>query len=238
MTTASQNATTELEFTLPIDTDSISDISDGSLPGRQESSAPVQAAADNDEPTDVCDEAEAADEVDHAEAPEAPGEPVGRFSWKRIFAYGALPALALVLAIVAAVLKWPAGSAAESQAAGTQSTQAAKESTIAMLSYRPDTVDKDLPAAAKRMTGKFRDDYTQLINDVVIPGAKQKKISSVATVPAAASVSATENHAVVMLFVNQTIVIGDDTPTDTASSVRVTLDKVHDRWLVSHFDPV
>lgn len=221
-----------------IDTESISDISDESPPEVEEASSSGQAAADNDEHTDVCDEAQAADEADRPETTEALAGPMRRFSWKRTFAYAALPAAALVLALVAAVLKWQVGSAAGSQAAGAQSTQAAKERTIAMLSYHPDTVDKDLSAAANGMTGKFRDDYTQLIKDVVIPGAKQKKISSVATVPAAASVSATPNHAVVMLFVNQTTVIGADTPTDTASSVRVTLDKVHERWLVSHFDPI
>jgi Mce-associated membrane protein len=72
----------------------------------------------------------------------------------------------------------------------------------------------------------------------VIPGAKQKQISAVATVPAMASVSADPRHAVVLVFVNQTVVVGQDAPTDTASSVRVTLDKVGDRWLISKFDPV
>jgi Mce-associated membrane protein len=72
----------------------------------------------------------------------------------------------------------------------------------------------------------------------VIPGAKQKNISAVASVPAAAPVSSTENHAVVLVFVNQTITIGNDPPTSTASSVRVTLDKVAQRWLISQFEPV
>jgi len=149
-----------------------------------------------------------------------------------------LPGLALVLALGAGYLKWQDGSAQLSQEAGTKSVQVATESTIAILSYRPDTVDKDLTAAGDRLTGTFRTDYAKLIDDVVIPGAKQKQISSVATVPAAAPVSATENHAVVLVFVNQTIVIGNDAPTNTASSVRVTLDKIHDRWLISQFDPV
>ena len=70
------------------------------------------------------------------------------------------------------------------------------------------------------------------------PGAKQKHISTMATVPSAASVSATENHAVVLVFINQTTTIGNDTPTGSTSSVRVTLDKVHERWLISQFDPV
>ena len=116
--------------------------------------------------------------------------------------------------------------------------QAAKDSTIAMLSYKPDTVEQQLNAARDLLTGEFRDSYTSLINDVVIPGAKQKQISAVASVPAAASVSADPNHAVVLVFVNQTVVVGQDAPTDTASSVRVTMDKVGDRWLISEFDPV
>ncbi|MBB5163651.1 hypothetical protein [Mycobacterium sp. AZCC_0083] len=39
--------------------------------------------------------------------------------------------------------------------------------------------------------------------DVVVPGAKERQVSAAATVPAAASVS--ENQAVVLLFVNQTV---------------------------------
>jgi hypothetical protein len=31
---------------------------------------------------------------------------------------------------------------------------------------------------------------------------------------------------------------GNDPPTDTASSVRVTLDKIGGRWLISAFEPV
>jgi Mce-associated membrane protein len=60
----------------------------------------------------------------------------------------------------------------------------------------------------------------------------------VATVPGASSVRATQSHAVVLLFVNQTVIIGQDAPTNSASTVRVTLDKIGDRWLISQFDPV
>lgn len=218
-----------------------------SPPGSKKASASGDATADRDERNDVCDEPEAADEGDHieaggeAESIEAAGgasEPAGRFSWRRLFAYGVVPALALILALGAAYLKWQADSAALSQAAAGESTQAASASTIAMLTYHPDTVDKDLTSAANRMTGNFRAEYTKLINDIVIPGAKQKKISAVATVPGAASVSATETHAVVLVFVNQAITIGDGAPTDNASTVRVTLDKVHNQWLISRFDPI
>ena len=161
-----------------------------------------------------------------------------RVRWSRAIVYVVLPALALLLASAAGFLKWQDGSARDAVAARTESVRAATDSTIALLSYKPDTVEKDLDAARGRLTGTFLSAYTSLTHDVVIPGAKQKQISAVATVPAAASTSATGNHAVVLLFVNQTVIIGQDAPTNTASSVRVTLDKVGGRWLISQFDPV
>lgn len=199
-----------------------------------------------DEWDDVAAEAEAADEadlLDEDEAPvelsvdDAPAEEGARFSWARFLA-AALPAVALVLAVGAGYLKWLDGSARESRTAAEQSVRAASDGTIAILSYRPETVDRDLKGAADRLTGGFRQQYTQLVSDVVAPGAKQQHISTVATVPAAASVSATGKRAVVLVFVNQTTAIGNDAPTQTNSSVRIILDKVDGRWLIAQFDPV
>jgi Mce-associated membrane protein len=161
-----------------------------------------------------------------------------RIKWSRVFAFGALPVLALLIAAAAGFLKWQDAWVRGSAVAGIESVTAAKDSTVALLSYQPDTVDKDLGAARDRLTGAFKDSYTQLVHDVVIPGAKKQRISAVATVPAAASVSATPRRAVALLFVDQTVVVGTDAPTDTASTVRVTMDKIGGRWLISAFDPV
>ncbi|SPM34790.1 Mce associated membrane protein, partial [Mycobacterium rhizamassiliense] len=161
-----------------------------------------------------------------------------RISWSRVVAYGILPGLAMLLACAAGYVKWQEASVRGAQAARAESVRAATDGTIALLSYRPDTVQKDLEAARARLTGTFLNAYTQLTHDVVIPGAKQKQISAVATVPGAASTSATASHAVVLLFVNQTIIVGQDAPTNSASSVRVTLDKINGHWLISQFDPV
>jgi Mce-associated membrane protein len=194
------------------------------------------AVVDIDERID--DEAEAADEADLPGAEELSALRDSRFSWTRIVATAVLPAVALLLALGVGYLKWLDGSAHASRAAAEESVKAATDSTIAILSYRPDTVDRDLTGAAGRLTGGFRQQYTQLVSDVVAPGAKQQHISAVATVPAAASVSATENHAVVLVFIDQTTTIGNDAPTQTTSSVRITLERLHDRWLISQFDPV
>lgn len=186
----------------------------------------------------IDDEAEAADEADLVDADEAPAQRGARFSWTRILAWIVLPALALAVALGDGYLRWLDGSARASRTAAEQSVKAATDSTIAILSYRPESVERDLKGAADRLTGGFRQQYAQLVSDVVAPGAKQQHISAVATVPAAASVSATENHAVVLVFIDQTTIIGNDAPTQTTSSVRITLERVHDRWLIAQFDPV
>ncbi len=183
------------------------------------------------------EESEAA-EVDEAsdDEPETRRRPI---AWSRVLAYGVLPALALVLALAAGYFRWVIASADELALARTESVRVASEDAAALLSYKADSADKDLNNAARdRLTGDFKDAYINLIRQVVIPGAKEKHISAVAKVNAAASVSASANHAVVLLYVDQTVTIGDGAPTDTQPVVRVALDKVNGRWLVSHFDPV
>lgn len=206
------------------------------------SDAPAAAAEDGDADADADADSAISDDADErAEGGDAADEPAKverRISWSRAVAYGVLPALALSLAGGTGYLKWVDSSARASHVAAIESVAAAKDSTIVLLSYKSDTVEKDLEAAKARLSGKFKDSYSQLINDVVIPGAKRGHISTTAAVPAAVSVSASPDHAVTLLFVNQTAVVDKEPPSDTASSVRVTLDKVGGRWLISGFDPV
>ncbi|MDT5192700.1 MAG: Mce-associated rane protein [Mycobacterium sp.] len=204
-----------------------------------------ETAAEKPEIEDAVEDVEDAEDIEAAEDPvdadtsETPAPAARRgIDWSRVLAYGILPGLALVLALTAGFLKYVDNSVRDSDVARVESMQAAKDSTIALLSYQPDKVKTQLNDARNLLTGDFQQSYTSLINDVVIPGAEQKQISAVATVPAAASVSAEPNHAVVLVFVNQTVVVGADAPTDTASSVRVTLDKHGDKWLISEFQPV
>lgn len=177
-------------------------------------------------------------DVDEPGADAVASLPNNRRSRRRVRAVVGVPILVMLLILSAGYLKWRDGTIRAAQLGASHAVQAATEDTIAMLSYQADTVDRDLRSAQDRLTGDFRDAYTRLITDVVIPGAKQQHISAVATVPAAASVAASENHAVVLVFVNQTTTIGNQPPSATTSSVRVTLDKVDGRWLVSKFDPI
>lgn len=203
----------------------------------------------DDTSADIVEEDTTAVDTDAEEIEEpAPAAPAKRARpWSRVVAFVVLPALALVLAAGAGYLKWlddtnragtMSGEVSGHPSLAETTVQAAREGTIALLSYTPDKVEEQLGAARDLLTGEFRESYTSLTNDVVIPGAREKQISAIATVPAAASVSQTGDKAVVLLFVNQTVTVASDAPTDTASSVRVTLEKVDDRWLISQFDPV
>jgi Mce-associated membrane protein len=202
------------------------------------------AASEHDTDENVQKEADSAqvprDSADSAQSADVKSKRrrVRRWMSRKLLAFGVLPALALLLALGAAFLKWQDASMRNADIARIESVQAAKDSTIAMLSYQPDTAEQQLAAAADRLTGQFRDSYRSLTADIVIPAAKQKHISAVASVPAVGSVSANPHQAVVLIFANQTVVVGDGVPTDTASSVRVALDKVENRWLISGFDPV
>lgn len=135
-------------------------------------------------------------------------------------------------------LFWDTASRREADRAGSDAVQAARDSIVEMLTYQPDTADQKLNAARGRLTGPFLESYNQLIQTVVIPSAKQKKITAAARVPTAAAVSAGADHAVVLAYVDQTLALGAAPPARTNSSVRVTMENVDGVWLISGFDPI
>jgi len=201
-------------------------------------SAMIQDGAERDEDDENVTAHEEPTTDPDAALEETPADEPKTRRRSRVLTYGVLPAIALLLALAAGYLKWVAGSADDLTQARAESVLAAREDAVALLSYKADSVDKDLGAARERLTGEFKDAYTDLTRQVVIPGAKEKHINAVAKVNSAAPVSVTPDHAVTLLFVDQTVTIGDGAPTDTQPVIRVTLDKVNGRWLVSHFDPV
>jgi Mce-associated membrane protein len=217
-----------------LDADEVTEVSTTEAPSTDEAETETDTAADST--GDTTDETSA----EPTEGTVGEDEPAAewRVDWSRVVAFGVLPAIALLLAAAAGFFKWQDNSVRNTDIARIESVQTAKDSTIAMLSYKPDTVEQQLQSARDLLTGEFRDSYTSLITDVVIPGAKQQQISAEASIPAAASVSADPREAVVLVFVNQTTIIGKSAPTDTASTVRVTLNKAGDRWLISKFEPV
>jgi Mce-associated membrane protein len=210
-------------------------------------------SATRDRPSDLADESGAGVSTDWGSSSPAltefavnesvssgttPTQRRSRPAWSRIFVFGVLPAIMLLMGAAAGWLQWESYMARSPETSGPAAVQAASDAAVALLSYNPDTADQALSAAEDRLTGGFRDSYTSLVRDVVIPASEEKRISATATVPAAALVTAGERTAVVLLAVNQSVIVGQDPPSATASSVRVTLEKVGAHWLISGFEPV
>ena len=118
-------------------------------------------------------------------------------------------------------------------------TDAAREGTVALLSYAPETLDKDLATAKSHLTGEFLKYYSDFTDKIVAPAAKQKGVKTEATVARAAVSEMQPDHAVVLVFVNQVTTSKDrPDPALATSSVLVTMINQDGRWLISEFNPV
>ena len=124
-------------------------------------------------------------------------------------------------------------------AAATVALDAAKNGTVAMLSYSPESLDKDFATAKSHLTGDFLSYYTQFTERVVTPAAKQKAVKTSASVVRAAVSELHPDSAVVLVFINQNT-SSKENPDGAfaASAVKVGLKKINDAWLISAFDPV
>lgn len=161
-----------------------------------------------------------------------------RSSATTVLALAAVPLVVVPLGAVAGVLQWQAVGYRLTADAATESLQAAREAAESILSYRADTVEEDLHAARDRLTEPFLASYSELVDTVVIPEARQRGLSAVTEVAAAASVSADTDRAVALLFIDQRTTAGAGPPTVSPSTVRVRLDRIAGRWLVSGFEPI
>ena len=124
-------------------------------------------------------------------------------------------------------------------AAAKSAIKAASDGTVAILSYAPESLDKDFATAKSKLTGDFLSYYTQFTEQIVTPAAKQKSVKTTASVVRAAVSELNPDSAVVLVFINQTTQSADRPDASfTNSSVRVTLKKVDGAWLISSFDPV
>ena len=116
---------------------------------------------------------------------------------------------------------------------------AASEGAVAVLSYSPDTLDRDFSSAKSHLTGDFLSYYDQFTTQIVAPAAKQKSLKTTAVVLRAALSEFHPDSAVVLLFVNQSTQSKDrPEPAFSNSSVTVTLTKANGKWLISSFNPV
>jgi Mce-associated membrane protein len=124
-------------------------------------------------------------------------------------------------------------------AASAVALDAAKNGTVALLSYSPESLDKDFAAAKSHLTGDFLSYYTQFTEQIVTPAATQKSVKTTAAVVRAAVSELHPDSAVVLVFINQNTVSKENPDGSfAASAVKVGLKKINDTWLIGSFDPV
>jgi Mce-associated membrane protein len=124
-------------------------------------------------------------------------------------------------------------------AVAQSAVNAARDGTVALLSYKPDTLNQDFAAARSHLTGDFLNYYDQFTKQVVTPAAQTKAVATTAQVVGAAASELHPNSAVVLVFVNQVTTSKErPDPAMASSSVLVSLTKVHGDWLITKFDPV
>ena len=196
-------------------------------------------AVETDAATD--DEDAAAAEIDKA-ADSADSSPAAR---RRLAAIPLIP-VALVLGLLAAggLAGWLyftqlRPDAQTDDAVAQSAVNAARDGTVALLSYKPDTLNQDFAAAKSHLTGDFLNYYDQFTKQVVTPAAQTKAVATTAQVVGAAASELHPNSAVVLVFVNQVTTSKErPDPAMASSSVLVSLTKVHGDWLITKFDPV
>lgn len=201
----------------------------------------------------MTDSATLVDGVDEAasedQAPQDPGntEKVRvdrRGRTRRLIAHWRLMVLTVLLAssvaltIVLYVTQHRADTATD-PAATSAVVRAASEGTAAVLSYKPDTLTQDLATAKSHLTGEFLTYYGKFSDEILMPAARERAVSTKASAVRAAAAEMHPDSAKVLVFVDQTTT-SQDRPdaAQSASSVVVSMTKTDGKWLISAFEPV
>ncbi|OBK21929.1 twin-arginine translocation pathway signal [Mycobacterium asiaticum] len=118
-----------------------------------------------------------------------------------------------------------------------QVISAASDGAVALLSYSPATLSRDLANAKSRVTENYLPYYQQFADQIVGPSTQRAQVTTTATVVRAAVSELHPNSAVVLVFVKQKTASKEKPePVVTSNSLRVTLKKVNGSWLIEKFD--
>ncbi|WKG01747.1 twin-arginine translocation pathway signal [Mycolicibacterium sp. HK-90] len=195
-------------------------------------------AADTETAVETTDTDEAVETGDTAAPAAAPG-------WRQKLTRLWFPlALAAALIASAALAGWLyfaqyKGDQQTGEAASAAVLKAANDGTVALLSYAPDSLDRDFSAAKSHLTGDFLSYYTQFTDEIVAPAAKEKSVKTTAAVVRSAVAEIHPDSAVVLVFVNQaTTSVENPNGSFSASAVKVGMNKIDGNWLIGSFDPV
>jgi Mce-associated membrane protein len=147
--------------------------------------------------------------VGPAKPPKSPKAPPSGNPWP-VFAVTAVLALALVsTALWLGLHTWDYRAVRNEDAvqkAGDSASASAERAAAAILSYKYDTLDADLQASTRFLTPSFKKTYTDTFATYVRTFAPKLKATVTAKVLASAVVTADEDRAEILVYVDQNTV--------------------------------
>lgn len=147
-----------------------------------------------------------------------------------------LTVLAAVLVVGAGVLAWTVRGDRAAEQARDDALEAARLAAVEVLSYDHRRIGEDIEEAERLGTGEFLEQYQAATEDLV-EQAEAGAVVVRTTVQGASVQSASADRVEVLLFVDQTTTrTGLEEPRVEQNRVRLTLDDVDGRWLVSGLD--
>lgn len=157
---------------------------------------------------------------------------------RRLSAWLAVVAAGLVAAIVVGVLSVWAHRAPAEPDRGVASAAASAVSEL--MTFAPTDTAQRRDGVEARLTGVLAADYALRGPDVVFPSAVESKVTMTVDVTDAGTVSQSDRTARVLVFADQTIVVGkrEDIPSKAGVSRWAWMRRVGDQWLLAKLEPV
>lgn len=147
--------------------------------------------------------------------------------------------LVAVLAIAACALLWIRRDGDALESARADAIAMAPALVEDLLTYTSEMVDSDLAAGAGAATGTFKDEFVEFAATTVAPQSKAQGISTSARVVDVGLLGAMFDRVELLMFVDQiTTSFAQPAPASSSSRVKVTVERVDDRWLVSELTPI
>lgn len=138
--------------------------------------------------------------------------------------------------VAAGLLATQASDNASTQADRTAATAAAKTEIAQLLTYNYKTLNTDLARATADTTGQFSGEFGVMASQMIAPQAQQQQTVTRAVVPVAAAVDSSGNQVTVLVFVDQSTTNAKQPKAQVnGSQLRVTMQKVKNRWLIAQF---
>lgn len=163
----------------------------------------------------------------------------GRAPRTRGWVLGILAVLVLV-AVSAMVVAVKADTDARARASAAQEGRAVAVEVVPMLlSYDYTSAEAHFASVLDNLGGDFRGQFEDVGRTVIVPSALERKVVTTADVLESSVVSADTNEAEFLLFLNQSTTNAESPETKLdGSRVRVRVERIGERWLITELTPV